>query len=118
MERIVDAVFGLFIAVFVIVVIGFGLYYLVNVLQETVTRQVTVVSKRIAVLQGQNGPQTAYYCTFEFEDGQRAEYSVGSKYGLMKEGGSRRIGYQRRAFLGLPAPQSRSGTGSVPRVTG
>jgi len=84
-----NAVFALVIGLIVIFAVGTAAYYLYNLAQETVTRKVKVVAKRTSFTQatGQNPAQTTYYCTFEFEDGQRAEYHVGVRqYGLIAEG--------------------------------
>lgn len=84
-----DDPFALIIGIIVIVAVGIAAYYLYNLAQETVTRKGKVVTKRTAVTQaaGQHPAQTSYYCTFEFEDGQRAEYNVGARqYGLIAEG--------------------------------
>ncbi len=84
-----DNPFALVIGIIVIVAVGIAAYYLYNLAQATVTRKAKIVAKRTAVTQtaGQNSVQTSYYCTFEFEDGQRAEYNVGARqYGLSAEG--------------------------------
>ncbi len=77
------------VVLIVLVVIGIAGFFLYNLAQDTVTRRVKVVSKRMSTTQGanQNMPQTTYHCTFEFEDGQRSEYSVSAgQYALLAEG--------------------------------
>ena len=84
-----NGLFALIIGLIVITAVGAAAYYLYNLAQETVTRNAKVVAKRTSVTQaaGQNPVQTSYHCTFEFEDGQRAEYHVGARqYGLIVEG--------------------------------
>lgn len=50
-------------------------------------RESRVVGKRLQVLGGQNGSVTYYYATFEFPDGSREEFGVGSEiYGMLAEG--------------------------------
>lgn len=86
-----DNLFTLILSIAAIFAVYVGGYYLYNFMQETITRKVKVVAKRTAITQqmGQSPAQTNYYCTFEFEDGQRSEYSMGAgRYGMIAEGDS------------------------------
>lgn len=67
--------------------IGVVVYTLFNLTKKTVTRRVKVVGKRTSTSTDENGSQTYYHCTFEFEDGQRKEYVIGAqRYKLIAEG--------------------------------
>ena len=79
---IIISVIGLFILIFAYHVIK-------NLSQPVLRREATVVAKRTSVGGGANNTSTstAYYCTFEFENGERKEFGVnGNEFGLLVEG--------------------------------
>ncbi|MGL5081230.1 MAG: DUF2500 domain-containing protein [Microcoleaceae cyanobacterium] len=58
-----------------------------NASSPRLAREARVVGKRLDVSGGKNGSSTYYYATFEFPDGSREEFGVGSKiYGMLAEG--------------------------------
>jgi hypothetical protein len=57
-----------------------------------------VVAKRTQV-SGMDMTSTWYYVTFEFENGERREFSLpGTDYGLLAEGDEGRLGFQGALF--------------------
>ena len=79
--------FGLVLGIIVIGAAAIAGYYLYNLAQPLVTRNAKVIGKRTSLRQMSGPPQTNYYCSFEFEDGERAEYAIDSgRYGLIAEG--------------------------------
>jgi hypothetical protein len=87
-----DPLFILIAGAIAALFLGIILYFLYNLAQPKVTRKAKVVAKRTHV-QVHAGSQhttahgtTYYYCTFEFENGERLEYAVGAgTYGLLVE---------------------------------
>lgn len=58
-----------------------------NAAAPVLNRPARVVAKRTAVTGGEKSTRTTYYATFEFPDGQRAEFQVdGQPYGMLSEG--------------------------------
>jgi uncharacterized protein YneF (UPF0154 family) len=86
-----------FIILFIIIaVVGFLIVgslissittYKRNASSPRLARETRVVGKRLHVSGGKSGSSTYYYATFEFPDGSRQEFGVGSKiYGMLVEG--------------------------------
>jgi hypothetical protein len=62
--------FTIGLVLFVILVLGIVAYFLYNLAQPTVTRKARVSGKR------RDQGSSTQYCTFEFEDGTRQEFTV------------------------------------------
>ncbi|MFB5759813.1 DUF2500 domain-containing protein [Paenibacillus medicaginis] len=82
-----------------------------NAAQE-LSEECTAVTKRTEVWGGSGdmSSKTAYYVTFEFQNGERKELEVkGEQYGLIVEGDRGRLVYQGtrfKSFERLPAQNS------------
>ena len=94
------------VIIFCLVVFGLIGYRLIKVFlefsynnsKEVFKRQAKIIGKRMKVY-GENGTETEYYVTFEFEDGERLELKVKDKvYGLITNGDEGILEYQGRRF--------------------
>lgn len=104
-----ESLFGLVFVIIVLVVVGSVIHYLANASQPTVTRPARVVAKRIAVT-GFEHTNTSYYCTFEFDGGDRREYSVGAlEYGMLAEGDEGELDTRGVRFWAFRRKQRRVG---------
>ena len=76
--------------------------YFSNNSKEEVTMPARIITKRAHVWGGHHdtSASTSYYITFEDEQGNRAEFSVGSKlYGMYAEGDTGMLTHQGTRFL-------------------
>ncbi len=105
-ETLFFIMFGLFLVVFVGVLLkGIG-QWSKNNHSPRLTVPVTVVAKRTNVSRHHHGTEhhtstsTSYYVTFEVESGDRLELHVpGSEYGLIVEGDTGLLTFQGTRFL-------------------
>lgn len=102
--------FGLFICMFVGVLISGLLRWNKNNHAPRLTVPATVVSKRTQVSHHHNGTvetaqmhsYTHYYATFQVESGDRMELSLdGREYGMLAQGDRGRLSFQGTRYLGF-----------------
>lgn len=109
-ENIMFSTVPIFIMIISVVVIGTIIFrigsgtkeYFSNNSMEETTIPARIVTKRTHVWGGHHdtGASTSYYITFEDEQGNRAEFSVGSKlYGMHAEGDTGMLTHQGTRFL-------------------
>ncbi len=102
--------FGLFICMFVGVLISGLLRWNKNNHAPRLTVPATVVSKRTQVSHHHNGAvetaqmhsYTHYYATFQVESGDRMELSLdGREYGMLAQGDRGQLSFQGTRYLGF-----------------
>jgi hypothetical protein len=81
-----------FVFIFIAIMVGIIILLIVSSFisiasSPRLAREARVIGKRLYVSGGTNGSSTSYYATFEFPDGSREEFNVGSQiYGMIAEG--------------------------------
>lgn len=109
-ENIMFSIVPIFIMIFFVIVIGIITFrigsgvkeHFRNNSMEEVTIPAQIVAKRTHVWGGHRNTNasTSYYVTFEDEQGNRAEFSVGSKlYSMHAEGDTGMLTHQGTRFL-------------------
>lgn len=85
---IIIAVAGLLvIGIFIVIIVSLITNFIRYASSPRLAREARVIGKRLYVSGGNNRASTYYYATFEFPDGSREEFGVGSKiYGMLAEG--------------------------------
>jgi hypothetical protein len=85
---IIIAVAGLLVVgIFVLIIVSLITTFIRNASSPRLAREARVVGKRLHVSGGKSGSSTYYYATFEFPNGSREEFGVGSKiYAMLAEG--------------------------------